>query len=571
MSSDGSVNNYPTPEIIILSDDDDMQEVDDTNSYFQNISLRYFVDEPLEMKTQHEDFKDLCMMNGNPEAHYIEGILQYFEHENKVTVRVAIVKLWKDYSASCDQTIEMVLIDANGDKIQAMVKNDLVNQFEEILAEGKTFIFTKFALSREFGSYRATNHRYKINFLSTTLVMITDDLPTGLNIFAPVKFNDVLDGSLNPDFLVDVFGHVIEVGHLEMSSVNGRVIEKISLQIRDLDDVRLRIVLWGKLAQIVSDDIQNHDAKRIILVLTLGKINVSEGDRYMSNALNISEVELNPNIPVVDQFRVLLQNDELGIDIVVAKPKIVISSVSEKEDFLRKTPRKTIAEMIECHQGDKCIVMCTIGAIESDMGWYYLTCKFCSMAVQYEPPLVSGDPYVGDLKKSKIYCSKCQRYDPNVLPRYKLHLVVFDNTGSSKFLLFDHLARKLLDQPCIELTGPLADEDPYVLPLALLNLIGKTYLFKIEILRENFMYKHDIFKVNKIITNLDIISEFLRQKSLKIISPECSSQQRDPSDLTPAKRRVGPVVNLDEEPYLNSVTKSGITTRIKKEKHDKSG
>lgn len=47
------------------------------------------------------------------------------------------------------------------------------------------------------------------------------------------------------------------------------------------------------------------------------------------------------------------------------------------------------------------------------------------------------------------------------------------------------------------------------------------------------------------------------------------SQQGDPSDLTPAKRRGGPIVNLEDEFDQNSVTKMG--TWIKKEKFDKSG
>ena len=42
--------------------------------------------------------------------------------------------------------------------------------------------------------------------------------------------------------------------------------------------------------------------------------------------------------------------------------------------------------------------------------------------------------------------------------RYKLHLVVLDNTNDCKFLLFDNLALQLLHQPCIELTGPITDE-----------------------------------------------------------------------------------------------------------------
>ncbi|CAF2038777.1 unnamed protein product, partial [Brassica napus] len=52
---------------------------------------------------------------------------------------------------------------------------------------------------------------------------------------------------------------------------------------------------------------------------------------------------------------------------------------------------------------------------------------------------------------------------------------------------------------------------------------------------------------------------------------EGSSQEGFPSELTPAKRRGGPAVNLEEEFDQNSVTKTGISTRVKKEKVDKSG
>jgi len=47
-----------------------------------------------------------------------------------------------------------------------------------------------------------------------------------------------------------------------------------------------------------------------------------------------------------------------------------------------------------------------------------------------------------------------------------------------------------------------------VLPPILNDLKGKTFLFKIQIEKENFVYKHDTFKVLKIITNLGMINEF---------------------------------------------------------------
>ncbi|CAN7131657.1 unnamed protein product, partial [Brassica rapa subsp. narinosa] len=80
MASENSVNNY-----ISLSDSSDTDDYpnSDPTSYFRNLSLEYFVAQPNEMLTKHAELKNLCLENGNPEAHYIEGLLQYFVHKEK--------------------------------------------------------------------------------------------------------------------------------------------------------------------------------------------------------------------------------------------------------------------------------------------------------------------------------------------------------------------------------------------------------------------------------------------------------------------------------------------------------
>ncbi|CAN6993517.1 unnamed protein product [Brassica oleracea var. botrytis] len=50
-----------------------------------------------------------------------------------------------------------------------------------------------------------------------------------------------------------------------------------------------------------------------------------------------------------------------------------------------------------------------------------------------------------------------------------------------------------------------------------------------------------------------------------------SSQECEPTDLTPAKRRGTVIDNLDETFDQNSVSRTLCSTRIKKEKTDKSG
>lgn len=46
------------------------------------------------------------------------------------------------------------------------------------------------------------------------------------------------------------------------------------------------------------------------------------------------------------------------------------------------------------------------------------------------------------------------------------------------------------------------------LPLPITNLVGKTYLFKVTIEKDNYLYKHHTYKVEKIMTNEEVISEF---------------------------------------------------------------
>ncbi|CAF1709616.1 unnamed protein product [Brassica napus] len=101
-------------------------------------------------------------------------------------------------------------------------------------------------------------------------------------------------------------------------------------------------------------------------------------------------------------------------------------------------------------------------------------------------------------------------------------------------------------------------EEPAAILLALKNLVGKTYFFKVGIKRENFLYSHDTYKVTKIITNDEIISEFdtkVYPKGSLILSAE-SSEEAERTDLTPAKRRGTTIVNLEEAVDQNSVTRT---------------
>ncbi|KAH0929467.1 hypothetical protein HID58_015194 [Brassica napus] len=456
-----------------------------------------------------------------------DEVSQLKPYKSMWRIKVKIIRMWKQYTAQGGETIEMVLVDSKGDKIHASVKKDLVEQFDPVLVEGFTKILINFAVTHACGSYRTTKHPYKIAFVNTTKVRPCEELPMNLTGFTPAKFLDVLDGSLNTDYLVDVIGQIVEYSHVEIVSVNGKDTEKITVELRNENDVRLTIVLWGKFAMNVSDAIQLRADHAVVCVLRFGKIKVWKEDRSVSNAYNVSDIAINPSMNEVQAFLALLPEDGLPLAIVEAKALPMVSMISEKEDFFIHTPRKTISEVLESRQTERCIVMCTIAAIESDMGWFYLSCKVCSKKVQTVP----NDNDDGGFK---YFCAKCKVYTPKMLPRYKLHLVVLDNTSNTKFLLFDNLGLQLLNQPCIELTGKVTDEG----------------------------------SESTVCPQFSNVSE-APEGSMMILGS--SSQVSESNSLTPAKRSGTPIMNLEEIFDQNSVTKTNAAVRIKKEKIEKSG
>ncbi|CAG7894571.1 unnamed protein product, partial [Brassica rapa] len=117
-------------------------------------------------------------------------------------IKVKVIRLWKQYSTAEGETIEMVLCDLKGGKIHALVKKELVAQFDPFLRQGYSLMLRNFVVTHSCGSYRTTNHAYRISFLSTTRVRSCEQLPEDLAGFKPVKYKDVLDGTLNPDYLV---------------------------------------------------------------------------------------------------------------------------------------------------------------------------------------------------------------------------------------------------------------------------------------------------------------------------------------------------------------------------------
>ncbi|KAJ4881884.1 OB-fold-like protein [Raphanus sativus] len=98
--------------------------------------------------------------------------------------------------------MEMVLADSKGDMIHGTVRKELVSQFVTKIIQGETKLMVIFTVTMASGSYRTTNHPYRIVFLPTTRLRTCDALPSNLTGLDPVKYESIEDGSLNTGYLV---------------------------------------------------------------------------------------------------------------------------------------------------------------------------------------------------------------------------------------------------------------------------------------------------------------------------------------------------------------------------------
>ncbi|CAN6878025.1 unnamed protein product [Brassica oleracea] len=312
----------------------------------------------------------------------------------------------------------MVLIDSNGDTIHATVNEDVVSIFESFLEEGDSKIFINFSLSQACGSYRLTKHPYKIWFQATTRIRLCDDSPYRLTGFTHVNFREILDGTLSLEYLIDIMGEIVEVTLVEIVSLNGKDTEKISLLLKNEEDVRLPLVVWGKVALDLSEAIQLLSDRTLICVMKFVKIKVWKDERSVCNAYNVSAVSLNPFIEEVEAFAKLLPKKNISLAIVQSKPFSIVSMMSEEEDYFVKMPQKTISDILETRKVERCYVRCTIAAIDNDMGWYYISCKVCGTKLDMLHNNVHpGGTYELDVR-CMLYCTKCKMLNPKLKLRY---------------------------------------------------------------------------------------------------------------------------------------------------------
>ncbi|KAJ1430916.1 Nucleic acid-binding, OB-fold [Sesbania bispinosa] len=88
-------------------------------------------------------------------------------------LKVRVVRLWKSCSKNDPKkvfSLEMVLVDAEGARIQASIRKPMIRKFADVVVEGEVYKMIHFVVVKNLGNIRATKHEFKLIFNSRTTV-----------------------------------------------------------------------------------------------------------------------------------------------------------------------------------------------------------------------------------------------------------------------------------------------------------------------------------------------------------------------------------------------------------------
>ncbi|CAF1956609.1 unnamed protein product [Brassica oleracea] len=369
------------------------------------------------------------------------------------------------------------------------------------------------------------------------------------------KFDSIMSGKLDNDILIDIIGQAIEVGEIRTLQCGGKEKKKIEFQLRD---IRLNITQF-------AEDMESHREEAqfgfVVCLIHFAKIGSFRGNLQISNGYDSSQLVFNPHIKEAVELREAYKfhDDSMSIVETSEEGKDVVSQANDGTGQItgwEAVEVKTISEIFNCTQVDKCKVVATIYAIDTDYAWYYFGCDLCQTRT-YKVPVEDINP--SGVNKPLFWCEKCKE---NVM---NLHLMAKDDTAKAKFVPLDWVAWPVIGVKAEKISMV---EDFEMLPDCINEIVGKTYNFGVTIEKRSETFK--VLKAWSVYNTLMVDSQSestsgkgITANSASEVSLLTYSDESSSKMATPSKRSVDDIVDI---PDNTSTSKMRPVKSIKIEK-----
>ncbi|XP_057248161.1 uncharacterized protein LOC104903162 [Beta vulgaris subsp. vulgaris] len=430
-------------------------------------------------------------------------------------------------------SIELILMDEQGDKIEISCRKNLIDTFKNLIKQGAFKEFHTFGVNENSGSARLQNDFIiTLNYCSQISDSDESAIPEhGLNL---VSFDDILSKKIPIVYYIDFIGEVTSYNPFTIND-NSRF---MTLELIDLEHRTITCVIWDMYADHFPAYASiNGEKGPIIIVVQLGQRISYQGVVRVSISRYATRLFINEDIPEIKYFK--QRRAALGEPSLSKK----LSNVStETNEFLKEEYIIDMCDLVESRKPGLYVCYGTIEDIDVELGWYYETCKICFSGINKK-------------QDGGMRCKKENHIVKYPVPRYRVKIIVTDGTGDATFVLFDKEVRKFVDKSATELLK-LHKKDDESFPEEFLVFLGKKLLFKVD-LQYYYNYNQSLtFTVVNTTDDQDVIGKWMgmyirmeddrtvkkqiEAESVKEIDGAQATSTRDnestPTSKTPLKR-----------------------------------
>ncbi|CAH1445074.1 unnamed protein product [Lactuca virosa] len=420
-------------------------------------------------------------------------------------IRVKVVMLWKPTyinNPNMVASLDMILIDQEGSRIQATIKKNLIPVFESLFDEGAVREISNFAMASNESEYMLVPHKHKINFYKTTKVRVSTDFVDTVDPYHFISFPDLL--ARNFDTRV-AFGEVVSTDPMRVIVEYGREKRLMNLVAQDLSGTRIAVALWGSFAMKLNTYISQHNNETapVIILLRLAKLKIWGGKYFLQQIIiSTSKLHINDDMPQILEFKSNLnaldtnvesssRTSQLNSDTVVANP----------EDYYLRFQIKNIDEIPDFNEEVGLTIIATIIGFDMDDGWYSFCCD-CSKKVTKNDDDVDAGPF---------HCDGC-RFVSDVFGKIRIVVRVQDESGSSSFVLFERHVKDLIHRGNQWLMEKIAkDQGRQQIPDEFKILLNKKFVFKVQISMFNLQNNYRVYTVHKLTDDERVLAEVTKR------------------------------------------------------------
>ncbi|XP_033137007.1 uncharacterized protein LOC103841209 isoform X2 [Brassica rapa] len=404
-------------------------------------------------------------------------------------VEARLLRLWEARNVKRGgelMWVDMLLMDVNSTLIQATINAIRLPKFRERLAAGTMYSVSCFDVARCAQNFKLADSSLMIRFNDSTEFDVFSD-PVSPIPAEGFRFRNQTElvGLANTNTqLPDIIGEIVVV----KSTVSDHPEDKnrVMVTVKLENDVSVTLSLFD--AQAVSFHQKLGGMRGDPKVIVATSINPKMvGGRLFLNATSGTHVYYDKETHAGESLFYRLVARDTGLPsaapLLKSYAKVKPVTIAELNHFITTDPLQEID------------FLCTgrVSRVEADKGWCYVACSKCSKKLQR---IVTS-----------FECARCNNPHAVGSLRYRVEMVVTDDTAEGTFVCFDGVMTKLHNLRASEAVQLLAEEgvnpEDSVMPPFVAGMEGKTYTFQVRVTPYNFTVNHQTFTVSRIINEVE--------------------------------------------------------------------